>query len=70
MVDNLFFSRCCNSSTTSLRYSSSLDQAFCDLAFAVSADRPIVLDAPDREAAHGQKDDQKRKCARNRLKHR
>ena len=48
MVDDLFFSRCCSSSTTSLRYSSSSDQALCDLAL-LCGDGPVVLDAPYRE---------------------
>ena len=59
MVDNLFFSRCCSSSTMSLRYSSSWIRRLA-ISRSLCGDRAIVLDPPDREAAGRQKDRQQR----------
>ena len=64
MVDNLFFSRCCNSSTTSLRYSSSWIRRFArsrvGRARSIDNARP-----PYRQAADGQKDRQERQSGQS-----
>ena len=59
MVDNLFFSRCCKLVDHELAIFLFLDQPLCDLAL-LRGDRPVVLDAPYRQAAHDQKDHQQR----------